>query len=72
MRTGRRSDKTVRVSKKAWKKLNKRTADLERSLQNQQVLELVNRNYVDGEIQVEISYENCLSKTETSLLIVNK
>lgn len=62
----------MRVSKKAWKKLNKRTADLERSLQNQQVLELVNRNYVDGEIQVEISYENCLSKTDTSLLIVNK
>lgn len=62
----------MRVSKKAWKELNKRTADLERSLQNQQVLELVNRNYVDGEIQVEISYENCLSKTDTSLLIVNK
>ena len=62
----------MRVSKKAWKELNKRTADLERSLQNQQLLELVNRNYVDGEIQVEISYENCLSKTDTSLLIVNK
>lgn len=54
----RRNGKTVRVSKKAWKELNKRTADLERSLQNQQVLELVNRNYVDGEIQVEISYES--------------
>ena len=48
----------MRVSKKVWKELNKRTADLEQSLQNQQLLELVNRNYIDGEIQVEISYES--------------
>lgn len=34
--------------------------------------QLANTNYSDKEIKVEISYDICLSKTETSLLTVNK
>lgn len=34
--------------------------------------QLANTNYSDEEIKVEISYDICLSKTETSLLTVNK
>lgn len=64
---------TYKQFKKAIEEaLNKRPANLERSVRKQQVLELVNREFTEEEIQVTISYEDCPLKTDTSLLIVNK
>lgn len=38
----------------------------------QKIRQLANTNYSDKELKIEISYDICLSKTETSLLTVNK
>lgn len=38
----------------------------------EKVRQLVNKNYSDKEVKAEISYDICLSKTETSLLTTNK
>lgn len=34
--------------------------------------QLANTNYTDKELKVDVSYDICLSKTETSFLTVNK
>lgn len=34
--------------------------------------QLLNVNCEESELRIDISYENCLSKTDTSLLIENK
>lgn len=33
---------------------------------------LVNSNFKENEIKISLSYKDCLSKTDTSLLTVNK
>lgn len=37
-----------------------------------EVRQLANKNYTEKEINVKISYDICLSKADTSLLIINK
>ncbi len=34
--------------------------------------QLVNSNFMDDELEISIDYDICLSKTDTSLLTVNK
>ena len=34
--------------------------------------QLVNSNFKSDEVEISVSYDICLSKTETSLLTVNK
>lgn len=34
--------------------------------------QLVNSNFMDDELEISIDYDTCLSKTDTSLLTVNK
>lgn len=34
--------------------------------------QLINSNFKNDEVEIKVSYDICLSKTDTSLLIVNK
>ncbi len=34
--------------------------------------QLINSNFTDEELEISIDYDNCSSKTDTSLLTVNK
>lgn len=34
--------------------------------------QLMNTNYADNKFKIDVDYDNCLSKAETSLLTANK
>lgn len=66
--------KEARQRAPPWEKAEREVRNMveNRKEAAERLRQLANSNFKDDEMKIRISYDICLSKTDTSLLIVNK
>ena len=66
--------KEARQRNQPWKKTEREVRSMmkNRKEATERLRQLANSNFKKDEVEISVSYDICLSNTETSLLIVNK